>query len=69
MALPKILQSIKKFSARKSNDVLQKKGNEFWQEESYDHIVRDEREFENTIRYILYNPVKAGLCKEWREWQ
>ncbi len=33
----------------------------FWQRESYDHIVRDEFEFERIIRYVLDNPRKAGL--------
>ncbi len=40
----------------------------FWQPESYDHVVRDQREFENIVQYILDNPVKAGLVKEWHEW-
>ncbi len=40
----------------------------FWQHESYDHVVRNQREFENIISYILNNPVKAGLVKDWKEW-
>lgn len=40
----------------------------FWQRESYDHVVRNSRELENIIRYILNNPVKAGLVREWHEW-
>ncbi len=40
----------------------------FWQHESYDHVVRDQREFENIISYILNNPVKAGLVKDWQAW-
>ena len=35
-----------------------------WQEESYDHVVRDEGELERVVRYTLRNPEKAGL----REW-
>ncbi|GAB4446211.1 MAG: transposase [Anaerolineales bacterium] len=41
----------------------------FWQHESYDHVVRNQREFENIIGYILNNPVKAGLVNEWQEWR
>lgn len=41
----------------------------FWQHESYDHVVRNQREFENIVGYILNNPVKAGLVKEWHEWK
>lgn len=67
--IEEILQSIKKYTARTSNQLLDRTGEQFWQYESYDHVVRNEQESENTIRYILYNPVKAGLCKEWQEWK
>jgi putative transposase len=33
----------------------------FWQEESYDHCVRDDEELERIINYIEQNPVTAGL--------
>ena len=36
----------------------------FWQNESYDHIVRDAFEYERIVRYVLDNPRKAGLT-EW----
>jgi REP element-mobilizing transposase RayT len=34
----------------------------FWQDESYDHLVRDAPEFERIRAYVEYNPVRAGLC-------
>jgi putative transposase len=40
----------------------------FWQHESYDHVVRNEREFERILAYIVNNPVKAGLVAEWQDW-
>lgn len=40
----------------------------FWQDESYDHVVRDEREFNRIVDYILNNPVKAGLVHNWQDW-
>jgi REP element-mobilizing transposase RayT len=33
----------------------------FWQRYYYDHIIRDHRDFEEKFRYILNNPIKAGL--------
>jgi len=36
----------------------------FWQEESYDHMVRNLSEFENIRNYIEENPVRAGLATE-----
>jgi putative transposase len=41
----------------------------FWQSESYDHVVRNEAEFQRILWYILNNPVRAGLVKDWRAWQ
>ena len=36
-------------------------GKPFWQDESYDRLVRDRLEFERIRRYIENNPVRAGL--------
>ena len=34
----------------------------FWQDESYDHLVRGDEECQRIRRYIEWNPVKAGLA-------
>ena len=60
--LADILRLIKGSTAREANKIL-KKGGPFWQHESYDHVVRNEKELANIIRYVLNNPVKAGLKK------
>ncbi|MCW9708460.1 transposase [Fodinibius salsisoli] len=65
--ITKIMQSIKSYSALKCNKILNRKGT-FWQPESYDRVIRDYEELENTIRYILNNPVKAGLVQKWERW-
>jgi len=44
-------------------------GRSFWQEESYDHLVRHEREFEKIRSYIEENPVRAGLVAEANEYR
>jgi putative transposase len=67
MPLNKIMQSLKRHTARKSNIVLGREG-AFWQDESYDHIVRDSGEFERIINYVLENPIKAGLVSKWEDW-
>jgi leucyl-tRNA synthetase len=55
-----ILHSWKSFTANKANETLRRSG-EYWQKESYDHIIRDEAEFLQQIRYVIANPEKAGL--------
>jgi hypothetical protein len=36
-------------------------GQPFWQDESYDRLVRNQTEFDRIVNYIEMNPVKAGL--------
>jgi len=65
--ISKIMQSIKRISARKCNLKLNLTGN-FWQDESYDRWIRDDKELYFTIRYVLLNPVTAGLVDNWQDW-
>ena len=66
--ISKIMQSIKRTSARKCNLIMNREG-KFWQDESYDRLVRDEKELFFIIRYVLMNPVNAGLVKNWSDWK
>ena len=63
-----IMQSVKGYSARHCNPLLGLKG-EFWQDESYDHVVRNDDELFRIIQYIENNPVKAGLVKRAEDWR
>lgn len=62
------LRLLKGSTSRYCNQVLGRSG-QFWHDESYDHFVRSEEELERIIQYILNNPVKAGLVKEWKDWK
>lgn len=66
--LPKIMQSLKRHTARQSNIVLGRKG-PFWQDESYDRVIRDNDEYINIVNYVLENPVKVRLASRWEEWK
>jgi len=58
----RLLQSLKGSTAREANRVLNRTGEIFWQAESYDHWVREERKLERIAASIENNnPVKAGL--------
>jgi putative transposase len=39
-----------------------------WQRRFWEHIIRDERDYENHINYIHYNPVKHGYVKKPVDW-
>ncbi len=64
VGLPKLTKSLKGITARRANAMLGVTGRPFWQEESYDHLVRDEQEFVRIRNYIEENPVRAGLVTE-----
>lgn len=64
----KILQDLKRYTSGKCNKVLNHSG-PFWQHESYDHVVRDNKELIHIVNYVLNNPVKAGLCETKEDWK
>jgi REP element-mobilizing transposase RayT len=61
VAATKWLGPLKGFTAYQANRILARTGTPFWQEESYDHVVRSETGLDRVRRYIENNPVKAGL--------
>ena len=69
VALPKLTKSLKGITAKRANAMLALTGRPFWQEESYDHLVRHAGEFEKIRNYIEGNPVRAGLVQEAGEYR
>ncbi|MGA2624296.1 MAG: transposase [Bacteroidota bacterium] len=63
-----IIGSLKKFTAHEANKILHRSGI-FWQHESYDHVVRNDRDLGRIIEYVLNNPVKAGMVQDWTKWK
>lgn len=39
-----------------------------WQRQFFDHIIRNEEDFEETLQYIRMNPVRRGLVEKPEEW-
>jgi REP element-mobilizing transposase RayT len=52
------------YAARKRRGIVSR----FWQRSFYDHALRQEEDLEVTARYILENPVRAGLARETRDY-
>ncbi len=61
--LSNILKSIKGVSARLVNKFNNTTGS-IWQSESFDRIIRDEKELYDILEYLLNNPVKKGLIDD-----
>jgi REP element-mobilizing transposase RayT len=57
-----ILKGIKGASARRVNQLLGSYG-PLWQEESFDHVIRNEESMQQKTDYIRQNPIRRGLVK------
>jgi putative transposase len=67
--LPNVMQGIKGYTAHRINQLRDARGDEFWQDESYDHWSRDDDEMFRIIQYIEDNPVNARLCSRAEAWR
>ena len=62
-----IMKSWKNFTALQCNRMLDRTGQNFWSVGYFDRDVRPNKFF-TVLRYILNNPVKAGLVRRWFDW-
>lgn len=62
-----IMHSLKSYTANEANKVLNRSG-AFWETESYDHVVKDEQEYDRVVAYVLNNLVKSGMVRHCRDW-
>ncbi|MEO6875392.1 MAG: transposase [Opitutaceae bacterium] len=64
--LADIMKRLKGRSGHRIREALGGSG-PVWQREWFDRWMRDEFEWEQTVRYIQENPVKAGLVARWQD--
>ena len=62
------MDALKGATARRANQLLGRTGAHFWQDESFDHWVRNDAEFARIRAYIEGNPVSAGLAQRSEQW-
>lgn len=63
----RIVGSIKGYTAYRCNRRFGTRG-PFWQDEAYDHVVRDEVELARVVEYVEQNPVRAKLARRPEDW-
>ncbi len=63
----KVLKLIKGGTGYECNKLLQKTG-KFWSDKNFDRYIRNQKHYNTFINYIINNPVKAGICKEWQNY-
>jgi len=66
-SLADIMDAVKGASAHKVNKLLRRKGR-VWQAESFDHVLRSSESLDAKTVYLLENPVRAGLVREWTDY-
>ncbi|RTE65257.1 transposase [Amphritea opalescens] len=66
-SLNHLVRSVKTYSARQINKHLSRLG-PVWQKGFHDHALRHEEDLINLARYIVMNPVRAGLVRNIREY-
>jgi REP element-mobilizing transposase RayT len=49
--------------ASASHATRRKRGVQIYQDENYDHIIRNERDYNEKLNYLVMNPVEAGLVE------
>jgi REP element-mobilizing transposase RayT len=68
-SLSVITRWVKGSTARQANLILGRTGAAFWQDESFDHGVRNDLELDRIVRYVEYNPASAGLVSDPSDWR
>jgi putative transposase len=66
--MAEIFRRVKGATARQANLLLGFAGSYFWQDESFDHWVRNPAEWQKIRSYIERNPVAAGLVARPEDW-
>ena len=66
-SLPHVINLFKGRTARVLNKDINKKG-KFWQSAYYDHAVRKDENIKEIARYIVANPLRAGLVDRIEEY-
>ncbi len=59
-----IICAFKSISTIQVNRLLSRSGKRLWQRNYYEHIIRNEREFDRICRYIEENPREWGRDRE-----
>ncbi|MDP8232357.1 MAG: transposase [Candidatus Zophobacter franzmannii] len=67
-SIAKIMHSLKSFTSNECNRLLGLKGR-FWHHESYDHQIRNDKDYTYQLNYLLQNPVTAGLVGNAQDWK
>ena len=61
--LSSLVARFKQSSAHRANQIIERQGQRFWQQGFHDRAVRKEDDVRAIARYIVSNPLRAGLVE------
>ena len=61
ISLTSVVAGMKRHSARQINDLIEYRGRPVWQRGFHDHALRRDEDVIHVARYIVANPLRAGL--------
>lgn len=61
--LPRLMASLKGYTARRIKERIDLGGDPLWQEGYHDHALRREEDVQAAARYVVGNPLRAGLVE------
>jgi putative transposase len=56
-------------SERRSDTRIERRERGIWQRRYWEHLIKDERDYQAHVDYVHINPVKHGLVKVVKDWQ
>jgi REP element-mobilizing transposase RayT len=65
--LPKLMHSLKSYTAKQVNSVLKRQGS-LWQDQFHEHAIRKAEDLNEIVLYMLNNPVRAGLVEDFHDY-
>lgn len=66
--ISEIMRDLKGYTAKQINEWHNRINISFWQDGFYDHVIRNQKDLEEKLNYIHYNPVRAKLVEEPEEY-
>ena len=66
-SLYECIKNVKSYSANRINKIIRSSG-KVWQVGYYDRAIRKEEDLEGVARYIVANPLRAGIADSVKEY-
>jgi REP element-mobilizing transposase RayT len=67
-SLSEVVGAMKRHSSRQVNVFLNQPGTPIWQRGFHDHALRNDQSVIDVARYIIANPLRAGLVRRVGDW-